>query len=148
MKINSFKLCINLGYTIYIKCVYQCKRERKSEKALRCYLKKNRRLCTQLLKYHAFYLVTFCYLLLKLPVVKGCIFGRSCSCYWCYCWRGEGYSIPFLVWYHTCQNTAKRNLTILYNSFYLYVSKYTYASVPIFKMTSCRTVWCPSSTKI
>ena len=60
------------------------------------------------LKYQVFYLVIVYYLLLKLPFVQSCIFGRSCSRYWCYCWRGEGCSIPFLVWFHTCQNTAKR----------------------------------------
>ena len=44
--------------------------------------------------------------------------------------------IPFLVWYHTCQNTAKRNLTILF-SFLIYMLKsILMPSVPIFKLTS------------
>ena len=64
-KLNTYKLFINLGYTIYIKCVYRCKRERKSKKALRCYLKKNRRLYTQLFKisrilFSSFFTI-FCY---------------------------------------------------------------------------------------
>ena len=91
------------------------------------------------LKYHVFYLVIVYYLLLKLPFVQGCIFGRSCSRYWCYCWRGGGCSIPFLVWFHTCQNDAKRNLAILCYSFYYMLKSILIPGVPIFKMTFCRT---------
>ena len=62
------------------------------------------------LKYFCFVIVY--YHLLQLPFVQGCIFDRSYSHHRCCCWHSKGCFIPFLVWYHACQNTAKRNIII------------------------------------
>ena len=117
------------------------------EKAPRCYLKKNRRLCAQLFEI-SHLLISYC----LLSSAKTAIRSRL------HTWQillallmlllqGGGCSIPFLVWYHTCQNTAKRNLTILCYSFHLHAQNSVLFHYSIFLQNPVEVCWFVNTQK-